>query len=72
MGEECNGGGEIQPMSQARRHGGAKQGRASVTCSPDSGGIHSLIGVIDPPQLLEYFSGCPKRAFIFSIRKYIF
>ena len=36
-------------MSQERRHGGGKQGRASVTCSPDSGGMQYLIGVIDPP-----------------------
>ncbi len=47
MGEECKGGG-IQPMSQERRHGGGKPGRASVTGSPDNGGIHSVIGVIDP------------------------
>ncbi len=57
-------GGEIQPISQERLHGGSKQGRASVTCSPDSCGIPSLIGVIDPPLLLWYFSGWPKRAFL--------
>ena len=50
MGEECKGG--IHPMSQERRHGGGKPGRASITCSPDSGGMQSLIGVIDPPRLL--------------------
>ena len=55
MAEECKGG--IQPMSQERRHVGGKPGRASVTCSPDSGGIHSLIGVIDPPRPLCYFFG---------------
>jgi len=48
MGEECKGGGN-SALSQERRHGGGKQGRASVTGSPDSGGSHSLIGVIDPP-----------------------
>ncbi len=48
---------EIQPMSQERRHGGGKQGRAAVTCAPDSGGIHALIGVIDTPLHLRYFSG---------------
>ncbi len=37
-------------MSQERKHGGGKPGRASVTCSPDSGGMHSLIGAIDPPR----------------------
>ncbi len=50
-------GKEFQPMSQERRHGGGKQGRASVTCSPDRGGIHSLIGAIDTPLRLRYFSG---------------
>ena len=55
MGEECKGR-EIQPMSQERTHGGGKQGRASVTCSPASGGLHSLIGVIDTAQLLWPFS----------------
>jgi hypothetical protein len=44
-------GKEIQPMSQERRHGEGKQGRASVTGSPDSCGIHSLIGVIDTALL---------------------
>jgi len=54
-------------MSQERLHGSGKQGRASVTCSPDSGGIHCLIGVIDPPLLLCYFSDWPERAFVFPI-----
>ncbi len=43
-------GGQVNPMSQERIHGGGTPGRASVTCSPDSGGIHALkplIGVID-------------------------
>ena len=57
-------GKEIPPMSQERRHGGGKEGRASVTCAPDSCGIHSLIGVIDTVLLLGYFSACPKRACI--------
>ncbi len=57
MGKECNGGKEIQPMSQARRHGGGKPGRAFVTGSPDSCGMQSLIGVIDTPQPLRYCSG---------------
>ncbi len=56
MGEECKGV-EIQPMSQERRHGGGKPGRAAVTCAPDSGGLHSLIGMIDTSRLLRYFSG---------------
>ena len=47
MGEECKGGG-IQPMSQERTHGAGKPGRASVTCSPASGGMQSLLGAIDP------------------------
>jgi len=63
MGEECKGGREIQPMSQERRHGRGKQGRASVTCSPDSGSIHSLIGVIDTLRPLRYVSGWSKKAF---------
>ena len=46
----------IPPMSQERRHGGDKQGRAAVNCSPDSRGMHSLIGVIDNLRLLRYFS----------------
>jgi len=54
-GKSARGG--IQPMSQERRHVGGKPGRASATCSPDSGGIHSLIGVIDPPRPLCYFFG---------------
>ncbi len=49
--------GEIQPMSQERLHCGGKQARASVTCSPDSYGIHSLIAVIDTALPLRYFSG---------------
>ena len=67
MGEECKGGKAIQPMGQERRHDGGKQGRASVTSSPDSGGLHSLIGMIDPSLLLRYFSARPKRACIFPI-----
>jgi len=55
MGEECRGG--IQPISQERRHGRGKQGRASVTGSPDRGGIHSLIGASDTPRLRRYVSG---------------
>ncbi len=66
MGEQCPGG-EIQPMSQEGRHGGDKQGRAAVNGSPDSGGMHSLIGVIDPPLLHWYCSGWPKRACIVPI-----
>ncbi len=54
-GEECKGGG-IQPMRHERRHGGGQQGRASVTGSPDRGGSHSLIGVIDTLPPLRYFS----------------
>ncbi len=64
MGEECKGGG-IQPLGQERRHGGGKQGRASVTGSPDRGGMQSLIGAIDTSRLLRYFSARPKRACIF-------
>ncbi|MCH8039128.1 MAG: hypothetical protein IH977_02135 [Nitrospinae bacterium] len=54
---------EIQPMSQERLHGGGKPGRASVNGSPDRGGIHSLIGVIDPSLVLWYFSVQLKRPF---------
>ena len=54
---------EIQPMSQERLHGGGKQGRASVNGSPDSGGIHSLIGAIDHSLVLWYFSVQLKRPF---------
>jgi len=54
-------GNEIQPMSQERRHGGGKQGRASVTCAPDCGGMQSLIGAIDTALLLGYFSGGPNK-----------
>ncbi len=57
MWEECKGGVEIQPMSQERRHGGGKSGRASVTGSPDRGGMHSLISAIDTPLPLRYCSG---------------
>ena len=39
--------GEIHPVGQERQHGGGKQGRASVTGSPDRSGMPSLIGVID-------------------------
>ena len=48
---------EIQPMRQDRLHGGGTPGRASVTGSPDRGGMHSLIGVIDTSRLLRYFFG---------------
>ncbi len=57
-------------MCQERIHGGGKQGRASVNGSPDSCGIHSLIGVIDTSLLLRYFFVCPKRAYIFPIPEY--
>ncbi len=60
-------GGQVNPMSQERLLGGGKQGRASVNRSPDSGGIHSLIGAIDTSRLIRYCSGCPKRAFLFPI-----
>ncbi len=40
--------GEIQPMNQKRIHGGGKPGRAAVTFAPESYGIPSLMGVIDP------------------------
>ena len=66
MGEECKGV-EIQPMSREGRHCGGQQERAAVTCSPDSCGIHSLIGVIDTSLRLRYCSGGPKRAFLFPI-----
>jgi len=56
-GKSARGGVEIQPMSQERRHCGGKQGEASVTCSPDSCGVHSLLGVIDTALLLRYVSG---------------
>ena len=50
---------EIQPMSQERRHGGASR---EGPLSPDSCGIHSLIGVIDTALLLCDFSvGLPKK-----------
>jgi len=57
-------------MSQERRHGGAKPGRASVNCSPDSCGIHSLkplLGVIDTALLRWYFSARSKSPYIFPI-----
>ena len=63
MGEECKGGVEIQPMSQERRRGGGKPGRASVTGSPDHGGMHALIGAIDTALLRWYFPVQPKRPF---------
>ena len=51
-------------MGQERRHGGGKQGRASVNDAPDSCGIHSLIGVIDTPATSLKLS-CPvKKAFL--------
>ncbi len=56
MGEESKGVWEIQPLSQERLHGGGKPGRASVTGSPASGGMHSLIGMIDTSLRLRYFS----------------
>ncbi len=64
MEKQCKGW-EIQPMSQERLHGGGKPGRASVTGSPDSGGMHSLIGVIDTALLRWYFSARPKSPFFF-------
>ncbi len=54
---------EIQPISQERLNGGSKQGKASVTCSPDSGGMHSRSAVIDTALPLRYFSVYPKRPF---------
>jgi len=66
MGEECKGK-EIQPLSQERLHGGGKPGRASVNRSPDSCGIHSLMGVIDTGRLLCYFSARLKSPFIVPI-----
>ncbi len=59
-------GKEFQPMSQERRHGGGKYGGASVTGSPDRGGMQSLIGVIDTALPLRYFSGCPKKGVYIS------
>ncbi len=52
-------------MRQEQRHGGGKPGRASVTCSPDRGGMQSLIGVIDTARLRRYCSGWPKGRLIF-------
>ena len=54
-------------MSQERIHGGGKQGRASVTCSPDRGGMHSLIGAIDTPCSFGTVLLAPKRACIVPI-----
>ena len=45
--------GGIHLVSQERLHGWGQQGRASVTCAPDSGGMQSLLGVIDPPRRLQ-------------------
>ena len=64
MGEECKGGG-IQPLGQERRHGGGKQGRASVTCSPASGGMHSLTGVLTPRCSFGTFLLAPKARLFF-------
>ena len=50
----------IQPMSQERLHGGGKRGGASVTGSPDSGGMQSLIGVFDPP-VTSLILSCPVK-----------
>ncbi len=50
-------GGQVNPMSQERLHGGGQPGRASVTGSPDSGGMQSLIGAIDTVLLPRYFPG---------------
>ncbi len=68
MGEECKGV-EIQPMSRERRHGGGQQGRAAVNRSPNSGGIHALIGVIDTALLPKGHSlAWPRygRAYLFG------
>ncbi len=51
LGRGKREGGAIQPLSQERRHGGGKPGRAAVNGSPGSGGMHSLIGVIDTARL---------------------
>ena len=42
-------------MAQEWRHGGGKPGRASVTCAPDRGGMHSLIGMLTPRCLFGTF-----------------
>ena len=47
QGKSAKWGG-IQPMNQERSYGGGMQGRVSITCAPDSCGIHSLIGVLTP------------------------
>ena len=61
MEEECKGGDSPHEPGAATQRGQA--GKASVTGSPDRGGIHSLIGVIDTARLRWYFSDWPKRAF---------
>ena len=50
-------------MSQEGRHGGGTLGRASVTGSPDSSGMQSLIGVIDTALPRQYCSVYNKRPF---------
>jgi len=62
MGKECKGGGNsAHEPGAATRWGQAGKGRRHrLTCKC---GIHSLIGVIDPPLFLWYFSGWPKRPF---------
>ena len=52
-------------MSQERLYGGGQRGRASVNCSPDTWGIHSLMSVIDTSRLFRYCSGCPKGRVLF-------
>ncbi len=47
-------------MIQARRHGGGKQGWASVTCSPDSCGLHS--GSEWNTRLAQFFAGIEARS----------
>jgi len=54
-------------MSQERRQGGGKPGKTSVTGSPDSYGMHALIGAIDTSRLRRYFSAHPKRTFNYPI-----
>ena len=52
-------------LSQERLHGGGTQGRASVTGSPDRGGMQSLIGVIDPSTAsLVLF--CPAKKALYN------
>ena len=50
-------------MSKERLNGGSKQGKASVTRTPDRGGIHSLLDVIDTALHLRYFFVQSKRPF---------